>query len=283
MRLTITLWKALSSLPRGWHSFLGKIFGKLLLILFAKRKRIAKANIRVCFPLMSSKEQKKLLKQNFNCLGCSIFETGIAWFWSDQKIHKYFNYEIRGLDQINEANSANGNLLLFKHSQHLELDARLLALNASIFGVSRSHNSESMDALQTKGRLSSIKETADKNKPRKFIKWLKEGKNVMYSIDQDYGWENSAQLKFFNQEAATITTTSKIIDMTKCRLLFVNSFYENQKLILEIELIDFKELNSIDLAQKINDLMEAKILQHPTEYLWAHRRFKSTLGKNFYK
>ena len=283
MRLTITLWQALSSLPRGWHSFLGKIFGKLLLILFAKRKRIAKANIRVCFPLMSSKEQRKLLKQNFNCLGCSILETGVAWFWSDQKIHKYLNYEIRGLDQINEANSANGNLLLFKHSQHLELDARLLALNASIFGVSRPHNSESIDALQTKGRLSSIKETADKNNPRKFIKWLKEGKNVMYSIDQDYGWKNSAQLKFFHQEAATITTTSKIIYMTKCRLLFVNSFYENQKLILEIELIDFKELDSIDLAQKINDLMEAKILQHPTEYLWAHRRFKSTLGKNFYK
>ena len=131
MRLTITLWQGLSSLPRGWHSFLGNIFGELLLILFAKRKRIAKANIRVCFPLMSSKEQKKLLKQNFNCLGCSIFETGIAWFWSDQKIHKYFNYEIRGLDQLNEANTANGNLLLFKHSQHLELDARKAGYQAS--------------------------------------------------------------------------------------------------------------------------------------------------------
>ena len=105
----------------------------------------------------------------------------------------------------------------------------------------------------------------------------------MYSIDQDYGWENSARLKFFNQETSTITTTSKIVDMTKCRLLFINSFYENKKLILEIELIDSKELDPIGLAQKINDLMEAKILQHPAEYLWAHRRFKSTLGKKFYK
>jgi len=42
-------------------------------------------------------------------------------------------------------------------------------------------------------------------------------------------------------------------------------------------------LDSIDLAQRINDVMEEKILQHPAEYLWAHRRFKSTLGKNFYK
>ena len=51
----------------------------------------------------------------------------------------------------------------------------------------------------------------------------------------------------------------------------------------KIELIDHLGLNSIELAQKINDLMEEKILQHPGEYLWIHRRFKSTLGKNFYK
>ena len=37
------------------------------------------------------------------------------------------------------------------------------------------------------------------------------------------------------------------------------------------------------MEQKINDLMEEKILLHPAEYLWAHRRFKSTLGKSFYK
>jgi lauroyl/myristoyl acyltransferase len=29
--------------------------------------------------------------------------------------------------------------------------------------------------------------------------------------------------------------------------------------------------------------MESKIKEHPEEYLWQHRRFKSTLGKeNFY-
>ena len=52
---------------------------------------------------------------------------------------------------------------------------------------------------------------------------------------------------------------------------------------LNIELIDHVGLNSEELAQKINDLIEEKILQHPAEYLWMHRRFKSTLGKNFYK
>ena len=106
-----------------------------------------------------------------------------------------------------------GNLIIFKHSQHLKLDARLLAMNMPIYGVSRTHNSISMNSIQEKGRLSSIQDTADKNNPRKFMRWLKDGKNVLYAIDQDYGWEHSVKLKFFNQDAATITTVKKIIDI----------------------------------------------------------------------
>ena len=45
------------------------------------------------------------------------------------------------------------NLIIFKHSQHLELDARLLAINAEVYGVSRSHNSASMIGMITEGGL----------------------------------------------------------------------------------------------------------------------------------
>ena len=283
MRLLITLWQGLCSLPRAWHGAIGGICGNFLLLFAKSRKKIAQSNIKVCFPEMKIGEQKALLRKNFIYLGVSIIEIGIAWFWSDARIKKMIDYEIIGLDLLSVDKNLNGNLVLFKHSQHLELDARLLAMGTPIYGVSRSHNSTFMDKLQNNGRLSSIKDTADKNNPRKFIKWLKEGKNVLYAIDQDYGWENSVKLKFFAQDTATITSTSKIIDMADCNLLFINSFYEGSKIILELELINTQGLDSIALAQKINDVMEEKILQHPAEYLWVHRRFKSTLGKNFYK
>ena len=279
----MTLWQGLCHLPTSWHPAMGKFFGKLLFIVAKTRKKIAQANIAICFPSLSKVEQQKLLRDNFLYLGRSFIETGVAWFWSDKKIQSKLDYELTGIDLLSECGSNNGNLIIFKHSQHLELDARLLAMNAEIYGVSRTHNSASMNKMQEKGRLSSIKDTADKNNPRKFIKWLKSGKSVMYAIDQDYGWDHSKKLKFFNQNAATITTTRKIIDSTNSNLLFINSFYQNEKLVLNIELIDHVGLNSIELAQKINDLMEEKIMQHPKEYLWMHRRFKSTLGKNFYK
>ena len=279
----MTLWQGLSHLPTSWHPAIGKSCGKLLFILAKSRKKIAQANIEACFPNLSKAERQDLLQDNFLHLGRSFIETGIAWFWSDKRIQSKVDYDVIGINHLSNNNSNKGNLIIFKHSQHLELDARLFAMNAAVYGVSRTHNSASMNKIQNKGRLSSIKDTADKNNPRKFMKWLKAGKNVMYAIDQDYGWDHSVKLQFFNQEAATIITTRKIIDATNANLLFINSYYKNKTLVLQIELIDHEGLNSIKLAQKINDLMEEKILQHPAEYLWMHRRFKSTLGKNFYK
>jgi lauroyl/myristoyl acyltransferase len=279
----MTLWQALCHLPTSWHSAIGIFCGKFLLITAKNRKKIAQANIEACFPNLTKTEQQKILQDNFLYLGRSLIETGIAWFWSDKKIQSRFDYEVIGLDLLSANNANKGNLIIFKHSQHLELDARLFAMNAEVYGVSRTHNSTAMNQIQNKGRLSSMKDTADKNNPRKFMKWLKTGKNVMYAIDQDYGWDHSIKLKFFNQEAATITTTRKIIDATNSNLLFINSYYKKNKLVIKIELIDHFGLDSIELAQKINNLMEEKILQHPAEYLWMHRRFKSTLGKNFYK
>ena len=283
MQVIITIWKGICLLPAAWQKIFGQVLGNLLLVIASKRKRIAQVNIQTCFPLLTFQEQNKLLHQNFKFLGASIFHTGSAWFWSDAKIQKHLKYEIKGLGLLNNKEGQSGNLVLFKHSQHLELDARLLGLNAEIFGVGRSHNSPIMNNLQTQGRLSSIQATADKNNPRKFLAWLKKGKNVLYAIDQDYGWENSIELSFFKNPAATITTTRKIIDITQCNLIFVNSYFAEEKLVLELESINHDDLDSMELAQKINDLMEQKITPHPEEYLWSHRRFKSTLGKNFYK
>jgi len=279
----MTLWQGLCHLPTSWHPVMGKLFGKLLFLFAGSRKKIAQVNLALCFPKLPKTEQEKLLRDNFLYLGRSFIETGIAWFWSNKKIQSQINYKIIGLDLLLPSDSNKGNLIIFKHSQHLELDARLLAMNAPMYGVSRSHNSASMNKIQDKGRLSSLKDTADKNNPRKFMKWLKRGKNVLYAIDQDYGWDHSVKLKFFQQEAATITTTKKILDATDSNLLFINSFYANNELILEIESINHLELDSTTLAQKINNIMEERILQHPAEYLWIHRRFKSTVGKNFYK
>jgi KDO2-lipid IV(A) lauroyltransferase len=249
-----------------------------------KRNKISRKNIDLCFPEMSSKQRENLLKANVIASAQIIFDSGIAWFWSDKKIKKHINYEIKGIESlVNEQKNNNGVLLFFKHSLHLELDARLLGMNIEVYGVERVHNSDLFNAIQTKGRLKSVKDTCDKNNPIKFIRWLKKGKTVLYATDQDYGLNQSDVINFFAQPAATISAPSKIINTTSCKTYFMDTYIDSGKYIIDIEELNLNHLNGSNFSQSLNDFMEKKIRNNPDEYLWQHRRFKSTLGKeDFY-
>ena len=284
LALLINFWKLLLLFPRPMHKGLACILGNLIYLMPIKRNKISKKNIDLCFPALSEMGRNRLHKLNVLASAKVIFDSGIAWFWSDKKINRFIHYEIKGLSNLlNEQKNNNGILLFFKHSLHLELDARLLGMNSEIYGVERVHNSDSFDSIQKKGRLKSVKDTCDRNNPIKFIRWLKKGRTVLYATDQDYGLNQSNIINFFNHPAATISAPLKIVKSTKCKTFFINSFFEDDKYILDVQQINLDQSSDINFSKDLNIFMESKIKEHPEEYLWQHRRFKSTLGKeNFY-
>lgn len=284
LALLINFWKLLLLLPRPMHKGLAYILGNLIYLMPIKRNKISKKNIDLCFPTLSEMERNRLHKLNVLASAKVIFDSGIAWFWSDKKINRFIHYEIKGLSNLlNEQKNNNGILLFFKHSLHLELDARLLGMNSEIYGVERVHNSDSFDSIQKKGRLKSVKDTCDRNNPIKFIRWLKKGRTVLYATDQDYGLSQSNIINFFSHPAATISAPLKIVKSTKCKTFFINSFFQDDKYILDVQQLNLDQSSDINFSKDLNIFMESKIKEHPEEYLWQHRRFKSTLGKeNFY-
>ncbi len=285
LKFIITLWKLLVSFPRFMHKPIGYIIGYLFLILPIKRNSYSAKNIDLCFTDLDQEQRNKIYRKNILNSGMAIINTGVAWFWSDKRINNSIKYNIKGLDNLIACQkNGEGVLLIFKHSLHLELDARILGMNIEVYGVERTHNSDFFDSIQSSGRLKGIKESADKNKPIKFIRWLKNGKTVLYAIDQDYGMESSEILKFFNNPAATITAPHKVVDSTGCKVYFLNSYMENNELNLSIEHFNGDLSSPKSFSQSINNNIENKVKLHPDEYLWQHRRFKSTLGKeSFYK
>ena len=183
-----------------------------------------------------------------------------------------------------EQRDGNGVLLFFKHSLHLELDARLLGMNINIYGVERNHNSDYFDTVQKGGRLKGVLDLCDKNNPFKFIKWLKSGKTVLYATDQDYGLKGAEVIKFFDQPAATLSAPHKIIKKTNCKTYFLDSYIKNGQYIIDLKKIDLDMSSSFNMSTDLNKIIENSIRKYPSEYLWQHRRFKSTLGKeDFYK
>ena len=285
LSLLIFFWRVIALLPRSLQLIISPLISKFISIFLQKRNRISKKNIDACFNNLDDIKRKSVIKRNINNSGLVMFDTAISWFWSDERINKEIKYKIIGLEQLkNEQNKGSGVLLFFKHSLHLELDARILGMNADIYGVERTHNSKFFDAIQSKGRLKGVKDLCDKNKPLKFIKWLLSGKTVLYATDQDYGMNGSEVVNFFNLPAATISAPYKIIRKTNCQTYFLNSFIVNDEYIIEIEKIELNMNSDKEMSSDLNKIIENSIRKHPSEYLWQHRRFKSTLGKEkFYK
>ena len=275
--ILIAFWRVLVSLPRILQLPLSSIIGFLIYITALKRNKFSKANIDFCFPNKSKLERNKIFKSNIILSGRIIFDTGIAWFWSKKRINKSIPYEINGLkDLLREQNSNEGVILFFKHSLHLELDARILGMHAEIYGVERKHNSEYFQSIQRKGRLKSMNGIVDRKNTIRFIKWLKDGKTVLYAPDQDYGMKKSNNIDFFNRPAATVSAPYKIIKKTQCKTYFLNSYVKEDKLFLDIEKLDLNDIDEINFSRNLNKYIEDRIRLNPNEYLWQHRRFKST-------
>ena len=275
--ILIAFWRALVSLPRFLQLPLSSIIGFLIYITALKRNKFSKVNIDFCFPNKSKLERNKIFKSNIILSGRVIFDTGIAWFWSKKRINKSIPYEINGLeDLLREQNSNKGVILFFKHSLHLELDARILGIHAEIYGVERKHNSEYFQSIQRKGRLKSMQGIVDRKNTIRFIKWLKDGKTVLYAPDQDYGMKKSNDIDFFNHPAATVSAPHKIIKKTQCKTYFLNSYVKEDKLFLDIEKLNLDNSDEINFSRNLNKYIEDKIRLNPNEYLWQHRRFKST-------
>ena len=279
--ILISLWRALVLLPRWLQLILSSFIGLLFYLIPIKRNKYSKINIDLCFPNKTPEARKDIFKRNVISSGQVFFDTGIAWFWNNNRIKKNISYEINGLSKLlKDQASDKGILLFFKHSLHLELDSRILGMHAEIYGVEREHNSKYFQSIQRKGRLKSMLDVVDRKNTIRFIKWLKDGKTVLYAPDQDYGMKKSNEIEFFNHPAATVSAPFKIIQKTNCKTYFLNSYFKKHKLFIDIEELTFSDTEEIGFSKNLNSYIEAKIKLNPHEYLWQHRRFKSTLGKN---
>ena len=279
--ILISLWRTLVLLPRWLQLILSSFIGLLFYLIPIKRNKYSKINIDLCFPNKTPEARKDIFKRNVISSGQVFFDTGIAWFWNNKRIKRNISYEINGLSNLlKDQASDKGILLFFKHSLHLELDSRILGMHAEIYGVEREHNSKYFQSIQRKGRLKSMLDVVDRKNTIRFIKWLKDGKTVLYAPDQDYGMKKSNEIKFFNHPAATVSAPFKIIQKTNCKTYFLNSYFKKHKLFIDIEELTFSDTEEIGFSKNLNNYIEAKIKLYPHEYLWQHRRFKSTLGKN---
>ncbi|CDG89396.1 Kdo(2)-lipid IV(A) acyltransferase [Xenorhabdus bovienii] len=266
-------------LPYPVIYWIGTRLGRLSQRFLKKRAKIAERNLALCFPDMSPEKRNELLVRNFESVGMGLFETGIAWFWPDWRIKRWF--KITGEENLQKVLSSNqGFIVIGIHFLTLELGARILGLLNPGIGVYRPNDNPVMDWLQTWGRLRSNKYMLDRKDVKGMIRCLKNGEMVWYAPDHDYGPRKSVFAPLFAVEhAATTTGTSILVRLSDPALLpFTPRRLPDGKgyeLMIQPAVEGFPKNDEVEAAAFMNKVVEREIMQAPDQYMWLHRRFKT--------
>lgn len=271
------LW-LLVQLPYPAIRVLGSQLGSVSRHFLKRRESIARRNLELCFPNDTPAQREKLIKENFKAIGMALLETGIAWFWPDERVRKWFDVE--GLENLKEVQAQNrGVMVIGVHFMSLELGGRVMGLCQPMMATYRPHNNLLMEWVQTRGRLRSNKAMISRNNLRGLVSALKKGEAVWFAPDQDYGRKGSSFAPFFAVEnVATTNGTFVISRLSGAPMLTVtmirkadNSGY---RLFISPELKNYPQ-DETEAAAYINKVIEKEIMRAPEQYLWVHRRFKT--------
>ena len=276
----ILLYILVKVLPYKCLLRLGKTIGHFMQKYMRSRRYVLERNIELAFPDMPLNKKQDFIKQVFENSGMALFETGIAWFWSDKKLLKYAHIDPNELKKAQDLASKNTRTLVFTcHFVTLEIMARLYALLIKPgVGVYRASDHPVWEYMQVKGRLRANKALVDRSDPRSMIKALMQGYPIWYAPDQDYGIKASVFVPFFGvKETATVTGTH---DLAKVKGCVVQPSWTVRKddgyhLFVKDPLDNFPTEDEVFDTKRCNEILQTMINTAPEQYLWMHRRFKT--------
>lgn len=268
----------LAQLPMQLQWRLGKLIGDLAYFFMRRRRHITETNIALCFPELEPAQQRALVRRTFRSNGIGLMEVGSAWFRNPESLRRFTR--VHGQEHLEDAfKHGRGILLLGGHYSTLDLGGSLISLFIEADVMQRDHNNSLVNAIMTRSREQRYGVALDRRDLRGLFKRLRMNRTVWYAPDQDYGRRGSVFAPFFGVPAASITATARIAQSSGCVVIPFSHFRSEQGLGYDIyflpALSPFPSGDEMTDASLVNATIEAQVRQHPDQYLWMHRRFKT--------
>ena len=237
------------------------------------RRKIADKNLEVCFPELDEFDRSKILNKHYLHLGASIFQGLKAWVLSSENFKRLLiNLDEFDLDELKK--SSQGNLILIPHTTDLEITGRVAAMMFNVNAMAKKQKGRLVNNFIFSSREKYFKQILFPNEVLKSMRLLQKGENLLYLPDQDYGYDHSIFVPYFNIPTLTVKFPSIAKKRTGCKIyfLYLEDIKNRYKIILKEIKMGGENLYE-DLAL-LNQEIEISIREQPERYLWIHRRFK---------
>ncbi|MFT3761247.1 MAG: lysophospholipid acyltransferase family protein [Pseudoxanthomonas sp.] len=269
---------AIARLPQPALLALGTALTWVAWPLLGKRRGYAKANIDLCFPQLDEAARRRLLKENIRNTVTGVLELLRGWYAPSHTLRGMV--EIEGLEHVRAARASGRGVLLFGgHFPHAELCARLLgeALGERVHVLVRHNNHPCLERMLDAARRRVFASTIGKKDMRGLLRALSRGGIVAYSADQNFNYQN-AFVPFFGVPAATLTATPDLAKRGNAAVLPLWCHRDGQgryRLRVEPTWPGWPSGDPAADAARYMAELEKVVREHPAQYLWVHRRFKT--------
>jgi KDO2-lipid IV(A) lauroyltransferase len=273
--LAVALLWLLHWLPTPVLGGLGRALGRLLYRF--GRGRVTDTNLSLCFPDMPEAERKALGLRHFEALGRNAIEMSVMWFGSDRRILDMVS--VKGLEQWERIRDRPV-ILFAPHFIGLNMGGARMAHeapgSASIY--SRQKNPV-LDWLFLKGRLRFGHPLllSRQDGMRGIVKTLREGRMLYFLPDMDFGPRDAIFVPFFGVPAATVTALPRLAKLGRATVLPIVAWQRERGYEAEIY-PPWENYPTDDLeadVRRMNAFIEERVREHPEQYFWAHKRFKT--------
>jgi len=258
----------------------GKFLGWLSYYLARGRRHVCEVNLRLCFPDLSQSEHRQMVKKTFAANGIGFIEIAIAWCANPERYRSRVTFH--GLENIEEAfQQGKGILLLGCHLSCFEIAGMLYSQVGELNPTYRANDKNPLfDAFMFNGRNRHYRGVYERKDIRGAMRCLKQNRMLWYAPDQDYGAQHSVFAPFFGIPAATITAGSRFAAFNDSPVLFFSHYRreDNSGYDVYFSKLDEDYPSGDDERDGviINRLMEDAIRKQPDQYLWLHKRFKTS-------
>ena len=266
-------------LPQRLALALGRALAVPLRPLLAKRWRVARVNLALCFSEESDAQRAARLRAHQRALPIAVLELLRAWFAPVSTLHGLA--EVEGLQHLHDAQTrGQGVLLLTGHLMHTELATRFLAeaLAAPVGGVVRRyHRHPCLERWLDAARRKRLGPTVGKFDTRGMIRHLRDGGRLVYSADQDFR-QGQAFVPFFGVPAATFAGTPQLLRAGRATVRFLAMARDGDgryRVRVTDPGLDALLDDPDAFAARYMQLLEDAVREAPDQYLWVHRRFKT--------
>lgn len=280
-RLSLAALWLLHFLPFGAVVAIGRALGALLHTLAGERRRIAHRNLTLCFPQMPAAQRDELVREHFKLLGRSIVERSVLWYASPQRLKRLIH--VQGDVSLAERGE-QAVTWLAPHFIGLEVAGMAIALfqGRKGIGIYQRQRSAVFDAAIKRGRerLGLIEVYPRDVSIRTIMKRVKEGLTLFTLPDQDFGPKDAVFAPFFGAPACTLVAPSRMARVLGMVVqpVIVHMLPGGQgwRVTFGVPWPDWPTDDATADAASMNAFIEQEVLQQPAQYLWVHKRFKTT-------